>query len=76
FGLLRTEHGLTPSLDAGTVLTSLVLYMVAYTVIFGFGLIYILRVIRSGPSALVDDRTEEAEPALGVAGQPVPGGDD
>ncbi|HEX6144497.1 MAG TPA: cytochrome ubiquinol oxidase subunit I [Geminicoccaceae bacterium] len=75
YGHLRTADGVTPSLDAGTVLTSLALYMLAYGMIFGFGLIYMLRVIQGGPEAILGDRGE-AEPTLGMPGQPVRAGDD
>ncbi len=50
FGVLRTADAHTPSLTAGDVLTSLIGYVVVYTIIFSFGFVYIYRLLRDGPT--------------------------
>jgi cytochrome d ubiquinol oxidase subunit I len=61
YGLMRTKDALTPSLTAGAVAASLLLYIVAYAVIFGFGVYYIVKLVRHGipdklPAAGLDHR--------------------
>jgi len=51
YGLLRTAEASTPDLAVGSVLTTLVLFGCIYSVIFGFGTLFIFRVLRTGPSA-------------------------
>ena len=51
YGLLRTEEAITPSLSGGEVLFSLIAYILVYAVIYAFGLTYIYRLLRSGPTA-------------------------
>ncbi|MBL28880.1 MAG: cytochrome ubiquinol oxidase subunit I [Rhodospirillaceae bacterium] len=67
YGLMRVSEGVSPSLTAGSVLWSLVAYMLAYAVIFSGGLYFILRLIRRGP--VVETESEIA------AGPGVPLGD-
>lgn len=43
-------RGVSPSLTGGDVLLSLAIYVAAYVVIFGTGLLVILRIIQSGPA--------------------------
>jgi cytochrome d ubiquinol oxidase subunit I len=50
YGLLRTADAITPSLTGAQVLFSLIGYVVVYTVIYGFGLTYIYRLLRAGPA--------------------------
>jgi cytochrome d ubiquinol oxidase subunit I len=49
YGLLRTADAHTPSLEVGEVLTSLVLFVVVYGLIFVSGSFYIYRILRAGP---------------------------
>jgi len=49
YGALRTADSVTPSLTATHVLISLVLYGVAYLVIYPTGFLFILRLVRNGP---------------------------
>ena len=51
YGILRTEDAITPSLTGGQVLFSLIAYVVVYAVIYTFGLTYIYRVLKAGPTA-------------------------
>ena len=48
YGLLRTRDAVTPSLDAGDVAISLLVYVVAYVFIFGAGLLFMARLVRRG----------------------------
>jgi cytochrome d ubiquinol oxidase subunit I len=50
YGLLRTADALTPFLTARAALTSLVVFCSVYTFIFAFGVVYIHRLLRSGPA--------------------------
>jgi len=47
YGLLRTSEAVTPSLQGGTVVFSLLAYIVVYAVVYSFGFIYIIRLLRS-----------------------------
>ncbi|MGH8799056.1 MAG: cytochrome ubiquinol oxidase subunit I, partial [Casimicrobiaceae bacterium] len=49
YGLMRTRDSVTPSLVAGDVWVSLVVYVLAYIVIFGFGGYFMVRFLRAGP---------------------------
>ena len=49
YGVLRTEHAMTPFLTAQAAATSLILFAVVYTFIFSFGIYYIYRQLRAGP---------------------------
>ena len=54
-GIMRTSEGVTPSLNGGMVLTTLLGYMVIYGIIFTAGLVYLWRVILSGPKSAAGD---------------------
>lgn len=61
YGLMRTKDALTPSLTAAGVAASLLLYILTYAVIFGFGVYYIVKLVRHGipdelPAAGLDHR--------------------
>jgi cytochrome d ubiquinol oxidase subunit I len=49
YGVLRTAEAVSPAVTGGSVLASLVAFFVAYAVIFGAGIYYIFRMVRSGP---------------------------
>ena len=49
YGLLRTADSVTPSLTGHDVLLSLLLYAVAYLVIYPTGFLYMLHIVRKGP---------------------------
>ena len=51
YGLLRTADAVTPSLRGIDVLVSLTGYVLVYTVLMGFGLRYIYKLLRQGPAA-------------------------
>jgi cytochrome d ubiquinol oxidase subunit I len=48
YGLLRTQDAVTPSLTTGDVVLSLLVYVVAYIVIFGSGIYFLARLARTG----------------------------
>ena len=50
YGLLRTEHSVTPSLTGADVLTSLLAYMAVYLVMFPAGIAVMARMVRQGPN--------------------------
>jgi cytochrome d ubiquinol oxidase subunit I len=51
YGLLRTRDAVTPSLVASDVATSMLLYVLAYVLIFGAGLFFMARLVRRGFAA-------------------------
>ena len=53
YGLLRTADSVTPSLSTGHVLVSLIVYAVAYVVIYPAGFLFMLRLVRNGPGEKV-----------------------
>ena len=55
YGLMRTRDSVTPSLTAGDVGLSWLLYVLAYIVIFGAGFILLRRLVRIGPADPADD---------------------
>jgi cytochrome bd ubiquinol oxidase subunit I len=48
YGILRTEHALSP-VGAGTVTASLVAFVLVYMVVFSVGIYYIRRLVLGGP---------------------------
>ncbi|MGI9372829.1 MAG: cytochrome ubiquinol oxidase subunit I [Hyphomicrobiales bacterium] len=56
FGKLKTVDALTPSLTGGQVLTTLIAYIVVYSLIFTGGTIFIFRLIRNGPAQISETR--------------------
>ncbi len=46
---LRTVDAISPSVSGGHALISLIIFILAYSVVFGAGTYYILRLIRRGP---------------------------
>jgi len=60
YGLLRTEDSVTPALTGEAALTSLVVYVVAYSAIFTAGTSYLFRLLRIGPRPALADTTADA----------------
>ena len=50
YGLLRTEHSVAP-LDAPAVATSLAAFALTYFVVFGMGILYLLKLMHKPPQA-------------------------
>lgn len=53
YGVLRTSDAISP-VGAQSVATSLLVFMLAYAIVFSAGALYILRLIRKGPTASED----------------------
>jgi cytochrome bd ubiquinol oxidase subunit I len=68
YGLLRTADGVSPALQGGDVLTSLLIYVVVYSFVFPAGLYFMLKIARGGPKdiedphALVEGRQRQLPP--------------
>jgi cytochrome d ubiquinol oxidase subunit I len=54
YGLLRTNNAVTPSLTAGDVLISLAGYVLVYAIFVSFGVYYIGKLVRAGPTVLAE----------------------
>jgi cytochrome d ubiquinol oxidase subunit I len=50
YGIVRTEHALSP-ISAATVATSLIAFVLVYTVVFSIGIYYIRRLVLGGPKS-------------------------
>jgi len=49
YGLLRTADAVSPTVNAGSVLTSLIVFAAVYFTVFGAGVWYLLKLVRKGP---------------------------
>ncbi len=58
-GILRTADAASP-VSAGAVLTTLILFIVVYTVVFSMGIYYINRLIEKGPAGAAVERRRMA----------------
>ena len=69
YGLLRTRDAVTPSLQAVDVAVSILVYIVAYVVIFGAGLVFMGRLVRRGfePNAGLPSEAPDATPARPIS---------
>jgi len=75
YGLLRTSEAVSPNIAAAAVMTSLIVYAIAYAVIFGAGIWYLRKLMLVGPvpQPPKDTRGGEKTPArpLSVPDEPV-----
>lgn len=62
YGLLRTRQAVTPFLTDRAALTSFTVYCAVYTFIFAFGVFYIYRLLRAGPSPVLATPVHDARP--------------
>jgi cytochrome d ubiquinol oxidase subunit I len=60
-GILRTADATSP-LAASTVLTSLILFVVVYAIVFAMGIYYINRLIERGPQGRAVETPEQGSP--------------
>ena len=76
YGVLRTADAMTPFLTARSAAISLVAFCSVYSFIFAFGIFYIYRLLRAGPSGQLfpTPLTATSNRPLSVAGDPVTGG--
>ena len=49
YGLLRTAEAVTPTVTAGSVLASLLVFAGVYVTVFGAGIWYLFKLVRKGP---------------------------
>jgi cytochrome d ubiquinol oxidase subunit I len=68
YGLMRTKDSVTPSLAGSDVLVSLIIYVIAYLVIFGTGGYFMVRFLRAGP---VDKATDAGYRVRGTPARPM-----
>ena len=61
YGLLRTSEAVSPNIAAAAVLTSLVVYALAYAVIFGAGIWYVRKLMLVGPVPQPPKDTQHGE---------------
>jgi cytochrome d ubiquinol oxidase subunit I len=73
YGLLRTADSVSPSLTSSNVVLSILGYVAVYLVIYPFGLILMLRIMRAGPTQISDAAVEGGRPIAPVLA--VPGGE-
>jgi cytochrome d ubiquinol oxidase subunit I len=79
YGLLRTADAVTPTLTTQAVTVSLLVFAVIYITIFGFGTLYVYRLLKAGPVAPESMPAANPKRPLAVAGnspiaEPVYGG--
>ena len=70
YGLLRTTDAVSP-VTRGEVSVSLLAFMTIYAVIFGVGVLYILRLMDDGPLAVSDAPVAARPPGYAFAAAPV-----
>ena len=76
YGLLRTSQAAT-AIDAGSVLTSLIVFATVYLFVFISGTYYLLKLLRRGPlpvgEALLHPEAKSALHPLSLPGEPIEG---
>jgi cytochrome bd ubiquinol oxidase subunit I len=74
YGHLRTADAVTPVLPASSVATTLVLFVIAYAIVFTAGVYYMLRIVQRGPEAPPprgeDDPAKTARRPLSMPDEP------
>ena len=61
YGLLRTSEAVSPNIAAAAVLSSLVIYALAYAFVFGAGIWYLRKLLKIGPVKQPPKDTEGGE---------------
>jgi len=71
YGLLRTRDAVTPSLTGADVLASLLVYVVAYAVIFGAGGYFMVRLLKAGMTPAIEQEAHgtPARPLSAIEGE-------
>ncbi|MEM7021102.1 MAG: cytochrome ubiquinol oxidase subunit I, partial [Pseudomonadota bacterium] len=72
YGLLRTVDAHSPNVQAAEVLTSLIIFVTVYALIFVSGAFYIYRILRAGPEENI--ATPAPEHLTGKRPMALPGG--
>jgi cytochrome bd ubiquinol oxidase subunit I len=68
YGALRTADAVTPTLTVQAVMISLTIFVTVYLVIFGFGTLYVYRLLRAGPGESGHILSANAKRPLAVTG--------
>jgi cytochrome d ubiquinol oxidase subunit I len=68
YGVLRTADAVTPTLTTEAVAVSLLIFAVIYVTIFGFGTLYVYRLLRVGPAGSMPTPPVNPKRPLAVAG--------
>ena len=71
YGILRTKDAISP-VSAGQVLTTLILFVVAYGIVFTMGIYYINRLIVRGPQGAAVEAPAHGTPDARCHRQPTP----
>jgi cytochrome d ubiquinol oxidase subunit I len=67
YGILRTADAVSP-VPGGSVLTTLILFILVYGIIFSMGIYYINRLIHTGPTGRLVEPTEHGLPSRPLSG--------
>jgi cytochrome d ubiquinol oxidase subunit I len=72
YGLMRTEHSVSPSLTGPDVLWSLLAYVAVYLLMYPAGVLVMARMVRHGPreEAMVPRPIEALQPRAPIADGP------
>jgi cytochrome d ubiquinol oxidase subunit I len=60
YGVMRTQDGLSHAVTADQVGLSLIIFVLVYAVVFGSGIYYMLKLIKTGPSFIESVSPEQA----------------
>jgi cytochrome d ubiquinol oxidase subunit I len=76
YGVMRTADAVSP-VRAGSVSTSLIMFLAVYAVVFAAGLLYILRLVAEGPAVaqITDAPDLTSAPGTPMAAATEGGGD-
>jgi cytochrome bd ubiquinol oxidase subunit I len=70
YGLMRTAEAVSP-VPGAAVATTLALFVAVYGGVFGAGIYYLVRLVRTGPLDVETPRAATAARPLGAAGEPL-----
>ncbi len=62
YGLMRTGNAVSPAIGGVEVLVSLIAFVAAYAFIFGFGIYYLVKLVRKGPDPAPGPDVSEGTP--------------
>jgi cytochrome d ubiquinol oxidase subunit I len=68
YGLMRTADAVSPTLTTQAVTVSLLIFGVIYVTIFGFGTLYVYRLLKAGPAATESAPDVNPKRPLAIAG--------
>lgn len=72
YGLMRTADAVTPTLSPAEAVVSLIVFGSIYALIFGFGTLYIYRLLAAGPAGAAAGQPGNAKRPLAVTGAAAP----